>query len=283
MKRSLKSVICILVIAVLAMSLAGCSSNTAEQAKSTSGQGAPVEKKVLKIACVSTIEPIVGWLQEGLAPMGYEVKIVMFDANQLPATALKDGDVDGLITNHLPWIKTFNKENNSNLQMPEPYTYYARTAVYSTKHKTIEELPQNAKIAVPGDPSNMDRSLKTLKSMGLITLGEKKGNFFTILDIKDNPKNIQIIETEITQTIRSINDVDAVITMANRVRLAGFDPNKFLYDDITNKDYPIGLVVNAKDMNTQWVKDAMKVTQSDEFRSKFNKHFNGTYILYNKQ
>jgi D-methionine transport system substrate-binding protein len=165
--------------------------------------------------------------------------------------------------------------------MPKPYTYYSRTAVYSVKHKTIDAIPQNALIAVPGDPSNMDRSLLTLRDMGLLTLGEKTGNFYTILDIKDNPKNIKIIETEITQTIRSINDVDAVITGANRVKLAGLDPNAFLYDDPTNKNYPIGLVVNAKDMDAQWVKDAMKVTQSEEFKSKFNKHFNGTYVLYN--
>lgn len=262
---------------IMVITLTGCSSNATEQANKATQPG----KKVIQIACVSTIDPIVGWLQEGMAPLGYDVKTVMFDANQLPATALKDGNVDGLITNHLPWIQTFNKENNCDLQMPKPYTYYSRTAVYSIKHKTIDAIPQNALIAVPGDPSNMDRSLLTLRDMGLLTLGEKKGNFYTILDIKDNPKNIKIIETDITQTIRSINDVDAVITGANRVKLAGFDPNSFLYDDLTNPNYPIGLVINAKDMEAQWVKDAMKVTQSEEFRNKFNKHFNGTYVLYN--
>ncbi len=273
----MKRLICIFTAVIIAMSLFGCSSKAPEQASKAAQPG----KKVIKIACVSTIDPIVGWLQEGMEPLGYDVQTIMFDANQLPATALKDGNVDGLITNHLPWIQTFNKENNSNLQMPKPYTYYSRTAVYSVKHKTIDAIPQNALIAVPGDPSNMDRSLMTLRDMGLLTLGEKTGNFYTILDIKDNPKNIKIIETEITQTIRSINDVDAVITGANRVKLAGLDHNAFLYDDPTNTNYPIGLVVNAKDMDTQWVKDAMKVTQSAEFKSKFNKHFNGTYVLYN--
>lgn len=277
MKKIMGRLVCIFTAIIVVMSLFGCSSNAPEQANKAAQPG----KKVIQIACVSTIDPIVGWLQEGMAPLGYEVKTVMFDANQLPATALRDGNVDGLITNHLPWIQTFNKENNCDLQMPKPYTYYSRTAVYSVKHKTIDAIPQNAQIAVPGDPSNMDRSLLTLRDMGLLTLGEKKGNFYTILDIKDNPKNIKIIETDITQTIRSINDVDAVITGANRVKLAGFDHNSFLYDDPTNKNYPIGLVVNAKDMDAQWVKDAMKVTQSDEFRNKFNKHFNGTYVLYN--
>lgn len=269
-----------LLLLILLISLAGCSSSTSESDK-TGGQAAQPGKKVIKIACVSTIEPIIDWLNEGMAPLGYDVRTVMFDANQLPATALKDGDVDGVITNHLPWINTFNKENKCDLQMPQPYMYYSRTAVYSTKYKTVDAIPQNARIAVPGDPSNMDRSLQTLQDMGLITLDKKTGNFFTLLDIKDNPQNIKIIETEITQTVRSIHDVDAVITGGVRVKLAGLDPNVFLFEDSSNKNYPIGLVVNPKDLNADWVKAALKVSQSEEFKKKFNAHFNGTYVLYN--
>lgn len=257
----------------LVVLFAGCSNNS-------SVQTVQPEKKELKIACVSVMAPIVEMFKEEMNSLGYNVKIVMFDANQLPATALKDGDVDGIITNHLPWIKTFNKENNCDLQMPQPYTFYSRTAVYSTKHATVEAIPQNAQIAVPGDPANMDRSLIILKDMGLITLGEKKGNFYTLIDIIDNPKNIKIIETEITQTIRSIHDVDAIITFASQMKLAGLDPNVFLYDDPNSKNYPNGLVVNSKDVDAKWVKDAMKVTQSAEFKNKFNKFYNGSFLLF---
>lgn len=279
MKRTLKKLICIFAVVVLSVALAACSSNTAS--KNVDSKMAQPDKKEIKIACMSTFEPMIGWLQEGLAPLGYDVKAVMFDANQLPATALKDGDVDGVIHNHLPWIKTFNQLNGSDLQMPQPYLTYARTAVYSVKHKTIDAIPQNARIAVPGDPSNMDKSLLILKAMGLITLGEKSGKFYTLLDIKDNPKNIKIIETEISQTIRSINDVDAAITPAYRAWKAGVDPKSFLYEDPDSANYQTGLVVNAKDVNAKWVQEALKVTQSAEFKEKFNAFYQGTYILYN--
>ena len=43
---------------------------------------------------------------------------------------------------------------------------------------------------------------------------QKTGLFYTVLDIKDNPKKIKLIETEITQTARSIQDVDAIISPA---------------------------------------------------------------------
>ena len=60
----------------------------------------------------------------------------------------------------------------------------------------------------------MSRSLIILKEAGLITLGEKTDIFYTVLDIKDNPLNLSLIETEITQTARSIRDVDAIISTA---------------------------------------------------------------------
>lgn len=283
MKDILKKLVCIVAVAILCMSLAACSSNTAQKTaapEQTNKSESQPEKKEIKIACLTIFEPMIGWIKEGLAPQGYDVQIIMFDANQLPATALKDGEVDGLIHNHLPWIQTFNKQTNADLQMPQPYLAYMRTAVYSSKHKTIDAIPQNAQIAIPGDPSNMDKSLMMLRDMGLITLGERTGEFYTLLDIQDNPKNIKLIETEISQTIRSINDVDAVITPALRAKLAGFDPNAFLYEDPSGTDYPTSLVVNAKDMNAPWVKAVMDLMQTPEFKAKFNAYYNGTYILY---
>ena len=67
------------------------------------------DRKILKLGCLAYSEPMLQWIKEGLAPLGYKVEIVMFDANQLPATALKDGSIDGIIANHRPWILTFNQ------------------------------------------------------------------------------------------------------------------------------------------------------------------------------
>lgn len=279
MGKILKKVVCLLAVAVISVSLAACSSNIAQ--KTMDNKAEQPEKKEIKIACMSHTEDVVNILREGLAPLGYDVKVVMFDGTRLPATALKDGFVDGLVLNNLPWLKTFNKENNCDLQMPKPYMYYGREAIYSSKHKTIGEIPQNAQIVIPGDPSNKDKSLLLLRDLGLITLGEKTGNFYTLLNIEHNPKNIKIIEADMTQTIRSINDVDAVISTANNARKAGIDPNVFLYEDPSKVNYPLGLVVNAKDVEAEWVKAALAYTQTEEFKNKFNKYYNGVNILYN--
>ncbi|MBU3915678.1 hypothetical protein KKA14_09110, partial [bacterium] len=91
--------------------------------------------KTLKLGCLAYSEPIIQWVKEGLAPHGYTVEVVMFDANQLPATALNDGNLDGIFANHRPWILTFNKMNNADLEMVKPYYFHSFFAIYSKKYK----------------------------------------------------------------------------------------------------------------------------------------------------
>jgi len=194
---------------------------------------------------------------------------------------LKDGSIDGIIANHRPWILTFNKENNSKLEMVKPYHFYSFFAIYSIKHKKLGDIPANAQLAVPGDPTNLSRSLILLSKAGLITLGEKSGPFYTVLDIKDNPKKIKILETEITQTARSIQDTDAIVSPAFYVAATGkVDPKAYLFEDPQNKDFPLGLIVRSEDLDSPWAREAVKVLRSEKYRAKFNEQYKGKYVLF---
>lgn len=275
MKKNIKKITLIMMILVLSISSVACS-NAGKEKSDISGE----ENKQIKLGGMAITEPILEWLEEDFEGLGYEVEIVLFDGNHLPATALKEGNVDGIILNHLEWLKTFNKENDCDLRMPEPYMYYSRNAIYSSKYNNLDEIPDGAKIAVPGDPTNMDMSLKLLEELNFIKLGEKAGNFYTVADIEENYKNIEIIETEITATVRSIDDVDAMTSRASHVKEVGLDPNKFLYEDLSVRDIPLGLIVDAKDLESEWVKEALKISQTDEFKEKFNEHYDGTYVLF---
>ena len=247
----------------------------------SSQAGVAATSKKLTLGCLAYSEPMVQWIKEGLEPLGYEVEIMMFDANQLPATALKDGNLDGIIANHRPWVMTFNRENNCHLDMVKPYYFHSFFAIYSTKFKTLDEIPENASIAVPGDPTNMSRSLIILKEAGLITLKKKTDIFYTVLDIANNPKKISIIETEITQTARSINDVDAIISTAYFVGEGNKDnPAPILFEDPQNKDYALGLIVRSEDLKADWAKLAVDTLRSEKYRKKFQDHFQGKYTLY---
>lgn len=239
------------------------------------------QKKKFTVGVMASTEPAVQIMKELLEIKGYELEVTMFDGNHLPAVALKEGNIDSLLLNHLPWIETFNKENNTNLTMVEPYIHHSYFALYSSKYKNIDELPQNAQIAIPGDPTNMDRSLRVLRDAGLLTLDEKTGDFFSLLDIKDNPKKLKLIETEVAATVRSITDVDAIIAFSITMKTAGFDPKTFLYEDEGSTQFPTGLVVQPEDVDAEWVKALIEVVQTDEFKDKFNEFYGGAYKLFN--
>ncbi|OPX97862.1 MAG: D-methionine-binding lipoprotein MetQ precursor [Syntrophorhabdus sp. PtaB.Bin047] len=268
MSKRCAGIIVVFLLFAFVLTMAGC------------GQSPAPEKKNLKLGCMPWSEPMLQWIKEGLTPLGYNVEVIMFDANQLPAVALKDGSIDGIIQNHKPWIITFNKENKANLEMVEPYYFYSFFAIYSAKYKKLEEIPQNATFTIPGDPTNLSRSLIILKEAGLITLKEKTGPFYTLLDIKDNPKKIKLVEAEITQTARSIQDVDAIIATAYfMAETAKADPKVFLFEDPQNKDFPLGLVVRHEDVNSAWAKESMKILRSEKNRARFNELYKGKYTL----
>lgn len=237
-------------------------------------------EKPIKLGTLPAVSDNANLVKEALEREGYAVEIVMFDANNLPAVALKDGDLDALLGNHLPWIQTFNKENDCDLHMMEPYYYYSPFGLCSVKHKSVEELPEKAKIVIPNDPSNMERSLLLLQEMGLIELGEKKDRFYNVADIEKNTKEIELIEAEMTMTARNVQDVDAVFAAGIIAHLAGVLPENYIYLDKNAVNYPIGLVVDSKNKDTDWAKKGALGVQAEDLRAKFDEMNKGSYVLF---
>ena len=271
-KRILQLISCLMLIVLVGV-LSGCGG------ESTSTKQAGGDKNI-KLGTLITLQPFMEYVKGELDKKGYNVEIVLFDANNMPAVATRDGSINGYIHNNLPWVQTFNKENGGKLEMVKPYLFYYRTCLYSSKYKSIDEFPDGIQIAIPDDPTNKQNSLLFLQRLNLLKLGEKHDAFYGILDIIDNPKHIQFFETEITTTARSYPDAGAVICNSIRAKQAGVDPNSYIADDVAMKEFPVGLTVNEKDKDAQWVKDTQSVLQSEAARAKFNELFTGDLVLY---
>lgn len=269
MKNTIRVLTCILLLAFAFAALSGCA---------TSGP-APADDTKISIGCMPLNEPAVTAIKEMMAPKGYDIEVIVFDGNNLPAEALKADEIDSLILNHLPWIKNFNQQNNAELALVDGFAYASIFGLYSAKHTSIDQIPDNGTIIVSNDPSNMDRSLRFLNNYGLITLGEKADTYYTVFDIVENPKNLQLIEVETTSTAGSFQDADACISFSSVMRNAGFDATAYLAEDGDYVQYPTGLFVNKGDENTQWAKDIVAVTQTQEYKDKFDEIFQGAYIL----
>ena len=297
----MKKMMSLLLSGMMVLSLAACSgSETAKEttkeepkteAKETAAkesEAATTEAKkepvTLKIGCVAATEPCVQIMKEAMEGTGYEVEVVVFDGNNLPAEALNAGDIDGLFCNSLKWMNTFNEENNADLAMAFPY-YFSYAGLYSAKWDSPEAFPDGAKVIVSNGLSNIDGGLRILQNAGLITLAEtpSENNFYSIIDIVENPKNIQITPAELTTAMSSINDVDGVVASAVIVKESGvMSPSEHMGLSTREQMTPQGLIVSGKDENAEWVSVAKEQMEQQKWYDAFNERFDGTFILYSE-
>ena len=259
---------------VLAFSMfAGCSSGD-------EGNVEPEEKTTISIGCMPLNAEAVEVVKEMIAEKGYEVEVMVFDGNNLPAEALMADEIDCLILNHLPWITNFNAQNGSELTMVDGFAYASLFGFYSAKHDSIDDIPQDGQIIVSNDPANMHRSLLFMEKLGLITLGEQVGDYYTVLDIEENPKNLQIVEVETTNTAGSYQDADGSISFTSVMRNAGIDAYSYIEEDGEYINYPTGFFVNKGDETSEWAKALVEVASTPEYKEKFDAIFQGAYQIF---
>jgi len=163
-------------------------------------------------------------VKDDLAAQGYTLKVIEFTDYVQPNMALLSGDLDANFFQHIPYIET-NDEWKAKIGSAfgvhvEPF------GLYSSKHKTIADLPNGASIAIPNDPSNGGRALLLLQNNGLITLRAGVGLTATPRDVVSNPRNFRFQELEAAQLPRSLQDVDASAINGNYALQAGLNPLK---------------------------------------------------------
>ena len=85
---------------------------------------------------------------------------------------------------------------------------------------------EKIKIAVPNDTTNEARALLLLEDQGFIKLKEGAGITATILDIVENPHEIEFSEVEAAQLPNILQDVDYAVINSNYAISAGLNPAK---------------------------------------------------------
>ncbi len=270
----MKKIITIFLITFLIITSTACG-NQEEAESENNNEG----KEVITIGCMPLNKEAVEAIRTSMHDSNYIVEEKVFDGNNLPAQALAAGEIDGLILNHKPWLDVFNEENGTNLYMVEGTHYASLTALYSSKHESLEDFPEGARIIISNDPSNMERALQLMENLGFIELGAKTGEFYSLLDIESNPKNLQFIDVETTMTAGGYEDADAVIAFSSVMKNAGYDAFSYLVEDGKSINFPTGLVVQEEDKDEQWVSDIMETMASEEYEKKFNDFFQGAYVL----
>jgi D-methionine transport system substrate-binding protein len=200
------------------------------------------------------------------------IEVVEFNDFILPNEALDNGDIDVNVYQHELFLQDQIKNRKYEIESLGK-SVLMPMGVYSQKIKTLSELPEGAKVAIPSDPSNGSRALLLLEKGGIIKLSQQTNP--SLRDISDNPKNIQIIELEAPQLPRSLEDVDAAVINTDWVIVSKLPIETQIYREDENSPY-VNVVAAKKDSPKQKLIDRfLSHYQSEATREYVEKVFKG--------
>ncbi len=134
-------------------------------------------------------------------------------------------------------------------------------------------------IAVPNDTTNEARALMLLESIGLIKLKEGAGITATILDIEENPHNIEFKEVEAAQIPNVLQDVDFAVINSNYAIAADINPaEQALRQEGSASAY--GNIVAVKEGNeeTDKTKALVAALQSKDVSDYIAENYGGSVV-----
>ncbi len=250
MKFSLKS---LLALAAAAVALTGCGEKAVDNNKIKVGVMAGAEAQVAEVAAKVAKEKY-----------GLEVELVTFTDYVTPNAALDDTSIDVNAFQHKPYLDQQVTDRGYKLTIAGN-TFVYPIAGYSKQVKSVDEIADGSRIAVPNDPTNLGRSLLLLEQQGLLKLRENVGLLATVRDIVENPKNISIVELDAAQLPRSLDDVALSVintTYASSINLTPEKDGIFVED----KESPyVNLIVSREEnLNAENVQNFVKAYQTDE-------------------
>ncbi|WP_174241976.1 MetQ/NlpA family ABC transporter substrate-binding protein [Teichococcus oryzae] len=218
-------------------------------------------------------------VRDVLAKENFAVRITEFADFIQPNAALAAGEIDINTYQHLPFLETQKQQRGYDF-VPVGKTVLTVMGVFSRKHKSLSDLPNGARIAIPNDPTNGGRALLLLAKAGVIGLTPGADYRATVADITENPKRIRIIELEAASIARGLDDVDAAAITGNYAVPAGLNPLK---DGIavegTDSAYTVLVVARRGDENKPWARKLARAYADPSVKAFVEQTFGGAVIV----
>ena len=266
----MKKTIAIVLTVVLCLGLlAGCGSKTGEKTITVAASPTP-HAEILKVA------------KDVLAKDGWDLKITEYSDYVVPNNVVEDGEMDANYFQHVPYLETFNAENNTHL-VSVAMVHYEPFGIYPGTKAAIADLTAGDKIAIPNDGSNRARALLLLQQEGIIGLKEGAGMEATVLDITENPLNLNVVEMEAAQIAGVRDSVALAVINGNYALNAGLNAgtDALAVEDaqsISATTYANVLVVKEGNENSEKTQALKKALLSDEVRDYINNTYSGAVV-----
>lgn len=289
----MKKLLPILLCAALVLGLAACGTAASDptaapesEAPATDAAETPsgeLEKIVVGASSTPHAE-ILEAVSGELEALGYELDIKIFDDYVMPNLALADGEIDANYFQHEPYLLNFNAENGTDL-VSAAAIHYEPMGIYGGSKSSLDELAEGDIIAVPNDGTNEARALLLLQDQGLITLKEgidASTETATILDIAENPQNLEIVEMEAKNIPHSLPDVAFAVINGNYALQAGLTGNDALASESADSDaaqtYANILAVRAGEEDSAKTQALVTALTSETCRQFIEETYSGAVV-----
>ena len=213
---------------------------------------------------------------------GIDIEVVLLTDYNIPNVALADGSIDLNAFQHDVFLENWNKENDGDL-VTIGYTVAVPTRIYSDKYKSLDELPEGAKIAVNAAPTSLGYNLQSLERAGLIKLAESDELLPTLNDIEENPKKLEIVELDAANIPAAVSDVDAAFIDDSFLASTDFRPNDAIYvygdtPETINLSRVNNIVARSEDKDNPLYLKIVELFQTDEVAQEIDRIFEGGSI-----
>jgi D-methionine transport system substrate-binding protein len=221
--------------------------------------------------------PYADQVRLGIKPIlerqGYKVKLVEFNDYIQPNFALAEGALDANVFQHIIYLTRFAEQHKLALsELVKIPT--APIAIYSHKHKSLDEVRAGTTVALPNDPTNQARALVMLDQLGWIKL---KPGIDPIKasekDIATNIRQIKLLPLEAAQLPRSLQDADYAFVNGNFALASGLKLKDALRRETISPSYANLVAVRTADRDKPFARDLAAAYRSREFLEVTNRLF----------
>jgi len=186
-------------------------------------------------------------LKNKLKDQGIDLEVKNFTDGAQINTATQQGQVDINLFQHLKYLSQFNVNSNGTL-VPVGATAVYPLALYSEKFKSVEELPADAEVAIPNNPTNQARALLNLQTAGLLQLKDGGNSLSTPAEITSS--KIKVVPVDSNQTVNALKGTtDAAVVNNTQAQKGGLGDEKIIFKEDLNSEslapYINGFAVKA--------------------------------------
>ena len=291
-KFNVKNIVATIALGALALNFAGCSAKpvetsaaatdavTSQESTDSTTANASVDEKIVLKGIVDLVphSEIIEHVRPQLEEQGIYIELVATAADSTTNERLDAGEIDFNYFQHLPYLESENDANGYNLVSAGGIHIEPITA-YSDKYTSVEQIPDNAVVAIPNDGTNEYRALRILEENGFIVLdpAAKDSLSASVKDITEFKKQIEIVEIDSAQIIPTKDDYDFFITNTNKALEAGITSTK-LFSEGKDSPYANIIAVRAEDLDNPAVKALVEALLSEETQQWIADQYNGAVI-----